>query len=512
MTKGFRNDIITIVVWRLESCCSETASVSGRPAQTRGSRQELSQIMDEAKEKSDLRIAQRTTLFIAMFASFVFPFSSNSLNIAVPFIGADLQVPATNLTWTMSAMMLTNIALNVPFGRFADLWGKRKVFNIGILIFSVGTFAGAIAPNFWTLIIFRVIQGIGGAMFVSTNIAILLDVYPAQQRGRVLGLSVMCTYIGLSLGPVVGGFIIEYLSWRAVFIITALFTLITFVVAMLSLSKLPKTATARSADIRTDPLSNILYMSAMVLFMYGFTVFGQHVYSYFFLGAGILLLVVFGWHELKTPLPIIELRLFKNNLNYVFSNLSAMLNYMSVGALSYILTIYLVVVKGFPPNIAGFILIAQPVVMAICSPIVGRFSDKRSPFVISSLGMGICTLSMLLFLLLREDSPIILVIINLVILGFGFGVFSSPNMNAVMSSVSPKDYGIANSIINTMRMVGQLSGMAIITIIMYFTIGDALISEVGAAGIMSAFHTTFVVFAFICMAGVLLSLGRRKKP
>jgi MFS family permease len=149
--------------------------------------------------------------------------------------------------------------------------------------------------------------------------------------------------------------------------------------------------------------------------------------------------------------------------------------------------------------------------MAIISPIAGRLSDRWSPFVLSSVGMAICAVSMLSFLFLNADSPLIHVIVNLAIVGVGFGIFSSPNTNAVMSSVSPGDFGVANSILNTMRAVGQVSSMAVITIVMHFTIGDALIAEAGSAGIMGAFNVTFVVFAVICAVGVLLSLNRRKK-
>ncbi|MCL2165521.1 MAG: MFS transporter, partial [Oscillospiraceae bacterium] len=261
--------------------------------------------MDEIQTNTDIKIAQRTTLFISMFASFVFPFTANSLNIAIPFIGEEFQVPATSLTWVMSAMMLANISINVPIGRFADLWNKRKVFSLGILIFSVAAMLGAFAPNYWTLIVFRVFQGIGGAMFISTNFAILMDVFPANQRGRVLGLSVMCTYLGLSVGPLVGGFFIRYFSWNAIFITTSLLALIVFGVAIISMSKLPKKTAIQPKSISISPASNILYILAMLVFMYGFTVFGQHIYSYFFLATGVILLVIFAHHELKTKYPVI---------------------------------------------------------------------------------------------------------------------------------------------------------------------------------------------------------------
>jgi MFS family permease len=354
-------------------------------------------------------------------------------------------------------------------------------------------------------------------MVISTNMAILIDVFPAHERGRVLGLTVMCTYIGLSLGPVLGGIITHYLNWRAVFAATAGVSLVAFIVAISTMPRLSAAAGAAAVPatkvegLTINPLSIVLYMAAMFSFMYGFTVFAQHIYSYILLGAGAVLFIVFVWHESRVPSPVVEMRLFKGNRNYVFSNLAALLNYAATFALGYILAIYLEVVKGYPSDVAGLILVTQPILMAIISPIAGRLSDRWSPFVMSSIGMAICAVSMLSFLFLDVGSPLIHVIVNLAIVGVGFGIFSSPNTNAVMSSVSPRDFGVANSILNTMRAVGQVSSMAVITIVMHFTIGDALIEEAGNAGIMEAFNVTFIVFAIICAVGVLLSLNRRKK-
>jgi MFS family permease len=463
----------------------------------------------EAVEAS--RATRRTTLFIAMVTSLAIPFAGSSLNIAIPFIGEEFRAAATSLSWVISAMMLTSIALSVPFGRFADLWGKRRVLNGGLLIFFFGTLAGAFAPALAFLIVSRVVQGIGGAMIVATNMAILMDVFLARERGRVLGLAVMCTYAGLSLGPVLGGLITHYFGWRIVFAVTAGVSLVAFVVALVSSSGLPKKAAPAAKPLTINPASILLYVAATLIFMYGFTVFAQNLYSYFLLGVGLVLFVLFARHESKAASPVIEVRLFKGNRDYIFSNLAALFHYAATFALGYILAIYLEVVKGYQPDVAGLILVVQPVLMAIVSPIAGRLSDRWSPFKMSSIGMAICALSMLSFLLVGPDSPLIHVIVNLMVVGFGFGVFSSPNTNAIMSCVSNRDFGVANSILSTMRGIGQVSSMAIITIVMHFTIGGALIEEAGATGIMETFRVTFIVFAAVCAIGILFSLGRGRK-
>jgi MFS family permease len=476
----------------------------------------------QQQSEHDLRVVQRTTLIIAMFAAFIFPFTASSMNIAIPLIGKEFEVIATSLSWVVSALMLTSIALSVPFGRFADLWGKRRIFNIGIFVFFAATLVITFTPSFPFLIVFRILQGVGAAMFTSTNNALLMDVFPASERGRVLGLSVMATYIGLTCGPVFSGFIVHYLGWRAVFTITALFTLVVFIIAIVSSSRLSKNqmpalgildadvAGGRAGGVGINPANIVLYMLAILSTMYGLTIFSQNIYSYIFLGAGIVLFVVFAKHATMVDRPVIEVRLFRNNLRFVTSNAVALLQYSATFALGYIMSIYLQVVKGFPADIAGLILIAQPLMMAIISPIVGRLSDRRSPFNIASIGMAICAVAMLSLLTIDENASLLHIILNLLAVGVGFGIFTSPNTNAILSCVSPKDYSVANSILGTMRSSGQLISMAIITIVTHFSIGDMLIEAAGTAGIMATFRMSFLVFAIICAFGVALSLAKTK--
>jgi len=468
--------------------------------------------MGSLESASETKTIQRATLFISMLVSFVFPFSASSLSIAVPFIGEELRIPAASLPYIISAMLLVNLSLNVPFGRFADLWGRRKLFTLGICIFAVSTFTAAFATSFWMLIVVRVFQGVGGAMFVSTNMAILVDVYPREQRGRVLGLSLMCTYLGLSFGPVTGGLLVHYLSWNAVFFFTSSVALIVFVVSLVILMRMTKASDVTRRQVIINPVSIILYISAMLVFMVGLITLGQGAFSLCCLGIGSLLWFIFARHAMRAQSPVIKVGLFKNNSIFVFSNLAVTFIFAATAALAFVLTIYLVVVRGFAPNIAGLTLIAQPVTVSLISPIIGRISDKRSPFFLASLGMAICSLSLLLFLFLNEDTPLIFVIINLVLTGIGIGIFTTPNTNVVMSSIAPKDLAMANSINSTMRLFGQLSSMAIVTIITHFVIGDALISEAPLYDIMRTIHLVIIVMAVICVLGALLSLRSKKKP
>jgi predicted MFS family arabinose efflux permease len=258
---------------------------------------------------------------------------------------------------------------------------------------------------------------------------------------------------------------------------------------------------------KIGPASVALYAAFMSLFVYGLTTFGQHTLSYVTLAAGIAFLFLYIRHESRTDVPIIELRIFRKNPDFTLSNLAALFNYASTFAVSYMLALYLQLVKDFGEDVTGFLLIFQPIVMVVMAPIAGRLSDRRSPFVLASLGMGICSAGLFLFIFIGPQTPIWYIIAALVVVGFGFGMFSPPNTNAVMSSVEPRDFGIASSVQGTARTLGQVIGMALITIIANLFFGRAKFSEVSQEALQSDMKATFILFAALCAVGVFISLG-----
>jgi MFS family permease len=203
-------------------------------------------------------------------------------------------------------------------------------------------------------------------------------------------------------------------------------------------------------------------------------------------------------------------RIFQN-VNFTLSNLAAFCNYAATGAIAYILAIHFQEVLGHTPDVAGLILIAQPLIMAVISPYMGKLSDRKSPYVIASIGMALCTAAMASFVFVNETTPLLYFIITLIVAGVGFGTFSSPNTNAIMSNVSGKDYTVASAITNSMRNIGQMSSMAVITIVMNFTLGKTSLEDATNAQLVEYMHISFIIFAVVCLVGVVLSLGRNGK-
>jgi EmrB/QacA subfamily drug resistance transporter len=463
---------------------------------------------------------RRAVMFTIIATSFVTTFAASSLNIAIPVIGREFQSAATELSWIVTAYFLCMVALSVPFGRLADITGKKRIYVLGVLIFGVMSCVCMLSLSLSMLVAFRALQGVGTAMIFATNTAIIAAVFPPATRGRVLGISVAFIYTGLSVGPVVGGLITHNLGWRYTFALSGVVALLAFAIA---LAKLPKSLSAPSQPAaggegmdspgqgalkRMDVGGTFLYIAWAVALMYGLTIFTQSIASYMLTVAGIVLLFVFVRFELRAESPIIEIRLFKN-INFLLSNLAALFNYGATFAVGYLLSIYLQMVKGYGADISGVILIMQPMVQAVLSPVAGRLSDRHSPYRIASLGMGICTASLVVFVFMDAGTPIYAIIANLAVCGVGVALFSSPNTNAIMSGVQARDYGVASSLTSTMRTMGQVVSMAVITIIMNAVLGKVPIGDAGADGLVQSMRIGFTIFACVCAAGVLISLQRK---
>lgn len=458
--------------------------------------------------------SQKITLAVVMVSSFIATFTGSALNLSIPDMGEEFSVSGAMVGWVMTAYILSATAFSVPFGRLADLKGRKRVFTAGIFVFGLSALCCVFAWNIWALLVFRVIQGIGCAMIFSGNQPILISSFPPEQKGKMLGRSVAATYIGLSMGPVVGGNLNHYFGWRSIFIVTALISLGAFLLSYFRLEEPAADLSEKIEQKGMDLQGSLLFISMIVLMMYGLSSFAESWYAKGMILAGILLFFLFVWHEKRTASPVVRISLFTENKSYLCANLAALMNYGATYALGYILSIYLQVVRGYDSQISGLILIFQPVVQAILSPYAGKLSDKRSPFRLSALGMLFCAIGLATFLPIQQNDSVVRIIISLMIVGFGFAFFTSPNTNAVMSGVTSKDYGVASSMLSAMRYGGQTVSMAIVTFIVSTRIGGKMLTEASPGDIVSIIRVTFFTFTIICLAGAIISLvsgGKRSK-
>jgi EmrB/QacA subfamily drug resistance transporter len=447
---------------------------------------------------------KRLTLLVAAMASFLTPFMGSAINLAIPAIGDEFATNAFIISWVATSYLLASAAFLVPVGRLADIVGRKKIFILGISVFGLSSILCGIAWSIETLIIFRVLQGAGSAMIFGTSMAILTSVFPPQERGKVLGINVASVYIGLSLGPVLGGALNHNFGWRSIFYLT---TLIAVVALALAVTRL-KGEWAGAKGEKFDLVGSVLYSTGILTFMYGISSVTALDWAKYAVILGLVLLIIFVRYEMKVVHPVLNLKLFSRNVTFAFSNLAALINYSATFGIAFLLSLYLQVVMGFNSQTAGFILLSQPVLMALLSPFAGTLSDRVQPRVVASLGMTLTTLALFVFCFLSRNTPLWLVVLNLALLGSGFALFSSPNTNAVMSSVEKRFLGVASSTIGTMRLTGQTVSMAVVTLLLAVYVGNVELSQASPDLLIKGIRMSLAVFTVICFGGIFASLAR----
>lgn len=450
-------------------------------------------------------------LIVILMTAFITTFTGSALNLSVPAISSEFSAGAVSVGWIVTGYILASAALSVPFGRFADLYGKRPVFVAGEIIFTVCCFLCALSQNIAMVIAFRLIQGVGAAMIFATNIATLVAIYPPEKRGAMLGLSTAFTYLGLSLGPVIGGFLNAQFGWRAIFIATTVYDVIMTVTAVFVFRPpAPGAVKAANKSSSMDLPGCFLYAASLALIMYGFSSIMSNAAAKFLLAAGIILLVIFIRHELNADSPVVNMKLFTGSKMFGLSNLAALLNYGASYAVSYLLSIYLQSVQGFSSSAAGLILITSPAFQTVLSPLMGRLSDRIAPYKLASAGMALTAAGIFMFVFTTKQLHIMYVIAALSVIGVGFALFSSPNTNAVMGCVDKKSYSVASSILATSRSIGHTVSMAIVSSVVAVTVGNVTLASASDESIVSAMRVSFIIFTALCVAGVFCSMCRRE--
>jgi EmrB/QacA subfamily drug resistance transporter len=454
-------------------------------------------------DQQEIQKKKNFILSLMMISSFVAPFLGSSVNIALPSISRDFGMNAVTMSWVSMAYLLASAVFLVPLGKLADLIGRVKVFVLGNIIVATASLLCAIAKDSTMLIIFRVLQGIGSAMMFGTNMAIITAVFPPNQRGKAIGINVTAVYLGLSAAPVLGGILTQTFGWQSIFIVTIPFGIFVAMAARLVI----QTDWAEAKNEKFDYSGSIIYLLSMSAFMYGFSrlpdplAFGLVLF-------GAMGLLLFWRVELKTPFPVFNMQLFFGNRLFALSNLAALINYATTFAVTFVLSLYLQYIKGLSPRDAGIILIAQPIMMAIVASFSGKLSDKYQPRILSSIGMGVIAIGLVLLLPLNSSTSNSYLILSLILLGIGFGLFSSPNTNAVMSSVAKKFLGTASATVATMRMTGQMVSMGIATLVIHIFIGKERISLSNQDAFLHSVSITFAIFIGLSLVGIWASLAR----
>jgi len=426
---------------------------------------------------------------------------SSAINVALPAIAAEFHVDAVTLNWIATVYLLAAGALLLPFGRLADMIGRKRIFLIGMALYSVTTFLCAIAPSITFLLVIRVVQGAASAMLFGTSVAIVTSVFEPHERGKALGINVAATYLGLSFGPVAGGALVQYVGWRGIFFVQIPVALLVIVLVVWRLKGEWKSEVRKKLDVA----GSIIYVGLLVAAMYGVSILPS-LPGFLYLGAGLLGAVLFLERQRRIAYPLLDVSLFVKNPGFGSANAAALLNYMATFAVTFLLSLYLQYVRGLPAGEAGLILVSQPIVQAILSPFAGRMSDRAQPRIVASFGMLLTVAGLLGLSFIDAATPFSGIIIWLALLGVGFAFFSSPNTNGALRDVDKSAYGVASATLGTMRVLGQMLSMGISLLIFSVKIGHQLLSGVASGAIVESVRLAFLVSAFLCVAGVVFSL------
>lgn len=446
-------------------------------------------------------------LIIAIITLFIGAFAFTTINVALPTIGREFAAAAVLLGWMSNAITLAQAAIVLAAGRLADIYERKKVFILGIIITLIPSFLCVFARSSIWLIVCLMIIGIGVGITIAPLMAILNSAFPPERRGWAMGVAVASASFGAAAGPFLGGVLTQYLGWRIIFLLLGILNLIVLV---LSLWKLKETR-AEAGIEKFDVAGAILLAISVVLLMYGFTALPD-IHGIIYLLIGVIGILIFLRIEAKIANPIFNTKLFRHNPVFSLSILATIISCVPLGAISFFLSLYLQYLKGFPPQTAGLILCIQSVITALLAPIVGRTADKFGYRIVASIGMTLLFLSLLFFIFIDEGTALGIIIIGLFIFGLGGGFFNSPNMNAIFGSVGAKNYGIASGLHTTARMMGTLAGMAIAMISLSLYLGKAAIIPETYSAFLASTKAGFIIFSLICLVGSAVQLVIMRKP
>ena len=463
----------------------------------------MSDIRDTINSESGIRII---ALILISVSSFISAFSGSAFTLAAPTMAEELSINTTELSWIVTIYILATAMLQIPFGKISDNYGRKKIYLIGTIIFGISALILGFMNSATSIIVMRFVQGVGGALIFATGTAILTSVFPPEKKGLAFGINIGSVYTGLTVGPSLGGFMTEFFGWRSIF-----FSIVPFSGAIVLLvAFLLQGEWKAEAKEKFDWIGSLVYITTLFLLLYGFRSLPKN-YAFGLIGASVGTLIIFILWEWKIDYPILQLRLFQKNRFFTFANLAAFSYYTATAATTFILSLYLQNIIGYTAIIAGLILLARPIFQAVLSPIGGKLSDTIEHRIITTIGVAFGLVGIFMLIFLDSNSPLSLIILSLIFGGIGFGLFSSPNANSIMSSVSRKDYGVASALVGTMRTVGQTISLGLVTLLFAVILGSTSTEDVNYEPLfLRSSQIAFIIFTVVCVASLIFSYLRGK--
>ena len=448
---------------------------------------------------------QKMILTMVLVNAFTTPLMLSAVNVALPSIADDLAMNAVLLSWVPMAYLMASAMFVLVFGRIADMAGRKRVFLLGTGSVIITSLLAASSINPYMLIGARFLQGLSAAMLYATQVALVSSVFPPPKRGHAIGLTVSMIYLGLTIGPLAGGYVVDAFGWRTSFLVHIPLGLVAIFIGLQYVEGDWKADDRGSFDL----IGALVYALSIMLLCLAVSRIPA-ISGYLLCGVSLLGILFFLFYERVHRHPIMDVSLFFTNRVFTYSCLASLIIYTATFANVVQISLYLQYLKDLSATMAGFIMMCQPLTMALFSPLAGRLSDRFEPRQLATGGMLISAIGLVLLANLTQATPLSYLILALVITGLGFGLFSSPNVNAIMSSVDKQNFGRANGVVATMRIVGQMSSMMLVTLVFALFIGSVQIQPENYDALENAIRTIFTIAACLCVPGLYFSVSRGK--
>lgn len=432
-------------------------------------------------------------ILVTTIASFIVAYISVVPAVALPAMASYFELSNILQNWVINSFLFSVAIFAVPTGNLAGKWGIKKSFQIGSIIFLIGSVITPLAFSPIFLILFRVLQGFGAAMIYNTVMNLVTMAVPENERGHAIGIVVAGVYIGLGIAPVLGGILTYNLGWQCIFYFSIPFIVLYILLCYIKVKDEWKVGEGNKFDIK----GALIWIVSIFLFVYGFTIINQSI-GLIMAILGLIFLSIFVYVESKAKYPVYNVRVFKNKV-FAFSNIASVVSYIATYFIIYILNYHLQYIKGWDPQITGLFLIITPVVQTIISPFSGRLSDRYNPQKLAAFGMLFVTIALFILVFLNKSTSLYVIALAMILQGLGYGIFSSPNTNIIMSSVKLEDTPVASVSVTVMRVVGQTMSLAMLTIIFAVIMGNVPI-------IPKYYHLLTSSCNLICIIGTILGI------
>jgi EmrB/QacA subfamily drug resistance transporter len=450
---------------------------------------------------------------VTVMGTFMAVLDSSIVNVALPLIAASFGVELTAVQWVVTAYLLVISSLLPLFGKIGDLYGRRRIYLLGFVIFTIGSLLCSLSSSIWFLVASRVLQAIGASMLMSNSPAIVSVTFPGKERGRVLGMNGTVVALASMAGPSLGGILVGLFNWQWIFYINLPIGIFAYLLGYYILPVEEKHSSG-TFDFKGAALFAIGMTGLLVVLSegqeWGWGSLGVFIITI----VSVVILSIFVWHEGRVSHPMIDLTLFKR-WPFLAGNVSGLLSFMAMFTNNMLMPFYLHSVLLLTPTQIGLAITPFPLLMAFAAPVSGYLSEKVSPVILTSGGLGILMSGLLYLSTLNVQSTVWQVVIGQGIMGIGNGMFQSPNNNSVLSSVPASKVGLASGISALMRNVGMVSGTAVAVSVfeskrqqelanIAIVSNDAYINA-----FLSAYHVALVIGACFAGVGLLISLSRK---